>query len=307
MSKPVTPAPWVQNPYRLWSLLDMLKDIRLKDIQTPLMIVYVYSFTLRLLAQKHDSGKVRMDEYLRQYREIIKSLGEPMAELTKIANLYGLHRSLAWLDVVQTKLDATSPASDEINDLVGQLIDKFYADLDSHKFMYLDAISAKLYTLEPNDFVEFPLPQCLYEACSDDIREALLCVALGCSTACVFHCCRALEAAMSRVIWPSLKAGPLPTNTPTWGDYIAAIGKHVSVEKKRAPMANDWDMARVKFYEQVCSDYGKLKDAERADITHYGKMFTESRTRTLLSHFKDLMFDAAQNFDDSGEYKRATP
>jgi len=122
-----------------------------------------------------------------------------------------------------------------------------------------------------------------------EIEEAGKCLALGRSTACVFHLMRTLEVALDAVrICLGL---PKPSN-PNWGAILT------SIDSKITSMGKQW--AERPFFQDVHAQLDIIRRAWRNSTMHVENVYTADEARVLFDVTKGFMAKIASRMDESG-------
>src|SRR5262249_16155953 len=123
-----------------------------------------------------------------------------------------------------------------------------------------------------------------------DIHEAAKCVALGRSTAAVFHLMRVVEIAL-RAVHACLGLNP-PTN-PNWGRLLGEV-RDERVRRGRAWPENE-------YFQDVYASLDAIKDAQRNPTIHVETIHTETEAALIFENTKGLMRKIASKMDEKGD------
>jgi hypothetical protein len=120
---------------------------------------------------------------------------------------------------------------------------------------------------------------------SDDISEAFNCFALDRHTACVMHCMRAIEPAISAL---ANKIGVKYDNT-NLGDAMKIIRQRISdIDSGKSPQPTNWRSLK-KYYEEAMPELGAIKDAWRNYVMHGKESYGEEKSLNIMNHTKRFM------------------
>lgn len=125
-----------------------------------------------------------------------------------------------------------------------------------------------------------------------DIDEAAKCLALGRSTATVFHLMRVLERALKAV--NACLGLPLPNN-PSWGIWLNEI------RQERLKRGKNWQ--ENDFFQDVWQRLDSIKDAQRDPTMHVQTIHTEQEASIIFSNTEAFMKKLASRMDENGDPK----
>lgn len=121
-----------------------------------------------------------------------------------------------------------------------------------------------------------------------EIDEASRCLALGRSTACVFHLMRMLEICLRAVA----KCLALPTIGPNWGDVLRAM------RDDRTRRGNTW--SERELFNDLYARLDAIRDAWRNTTMHVENVYTEQQAKEILEHTRSFVGKLATRMDESG-------
>ena len=124
---------------------------------------------------------------------------------------------------------------------------------------------------------------------SFEIDEAGKCLALGRSTACVFHLMRTLEVALESV---RLCLGLPAPNNPNWGAILTSINNELNRRGR------NW--GEYSFFQEVHAQLDIIRRAWRNGTMHVEHVYTQDEARVLFDATKGLMERLASRLDESG-------
>ncbi|WP_435627530.1 hypothetical protein [Candidatus Ferrigenium straubiae] len=125
-----------------------------------------------------------------------------------------------------------------------------------------------------------------------EISEAAKCLALGRSTASVFHLMRILEIAL-RAIHSCLGIEvALTGNERNWGNILARI------REETAKRGNGW--AEKTYFKEIYARLDAVKDAWRNNTMHVESIYTEQEAKILFDNTRALMQKIASRMDEHG-------
>jgi hypothetical protein len=133
-----------------------------------------------------------------------------------------------------------------------------------------------------------------------DIQEAGRALALGLSTACMFHVMRVAELglhAVGRQLRVRLKRGKTLEDAD-WVMVLDAIGTKLNALRSNAqpkqkqgkpPRLDKSRGAKLQWYAQMRAEMGAVKDAWRNQVAHPHKQYNEYEARGVYEHVRTLM------------------
>jgi len=287
--------PWQAEPYRLWSLLDMLLfsaeaffwcGRALRDVRADCL---VGSVTVRngqpVFAVAHDLDQRSRDKALAsletvetEFRKIGLRITADMASDLIEELKRSSRRSVEWL---HTQIDTVERVA--ARELSGQL------------FLYIPPERAKFWPRQkqPNVFGDAVATK--FPSASYDIISSGECLAASMSTAAVFHLMRVMEiglTALGGVFGVSLAH----TN---WGPAISEI------ERKIRNMHTDpaWkELADCKeqqrFYADAATHFAIIKDAWRNHTMHARGKYVQVESERIFESVRAFMQKLAERLSD---------
>jgi hypothetical protein len=131
-----------------------------------------------------------------------------------------------------------------------------------------------------------------FPSARDDIRAAVECYALDCTTACVFHSMRIAEHGL-RALAQKLKVrriGPQkhPLEFAEWGGILSALrGKLASIQQSKGRNAKK--AAGAKFYADAASHADYLNEIWRKEVSHARGLFNAAEALNALTRTRAFM------------------
>ena len=154
-----------------------------------------------------------------------------------------------------------------------------------------DELNNRFFLSIPTDFVDFfrqkePLFGLIVEEklpnLSEDISEAGKCLALGRSTACVFHLMRVMEMGLQKL---GSTIGVDFTSSKNWQNILDEINKKIKTMDPKEHM--------TKRYSATASHLYHVKLAWRNEVMHPKQTYTEAEGKSLLSAVGAFIRDIA--------------
>lgn len=272
------PAPW--DAHRLWSLWDMLEP-------------YVLFFFF--LAQNLSTSQAlfRFGQLYSERKPGTKNPYDAIVGTGLTDDIDGVLRVIDHLELLSvadqlkriSKLVAGPPnptaLTREIDDLMKRLAD----ELQRRKFLYVEKDLVQYYDGAAGLFgkVEKKFPKAV-----GDLNEAGKCLAVGQSTACVFHLSRAMEVAVRRL---GKRLNIKITPQITWRVITGAMHDKIKEKPEKTESQNrkknDWEAASTNLH-QVGSVW-------RNKTMHPAALYTQSQaldvfdaTRVFMTELCDL-------------------
>src|SRR5262245_32040878 len=117
----------------------------------------------------------------------------------------------------------------------------------------------------------------------NDIRDAGVCYAVGCSTAVVHHCMGVVQVGL--IALANDLGLSLNIHLDTWENIIAAVER--SVEAKRVSMHKaEWKEVEH-FYSEATSDLRAIKNAWRNPTAHFRRRYDEQEGYKVVERTKE--------------------
>jgi hypothetical protein len=123
----------------------------------------------------------------------------------------------------------------------------------------------------------------------DDIGEAVTCLALERSTACVMHLMRVLEVGL-KVLAKTVNV----TLQNDWGAHIREIDRELASRMKAAGKHT----ADEAFYAEASAQFGHVKTAWRNSTMHVEKSYSQPRAEEIMLAVKSFMSHLATKISE---------
>lgn len=264
---PVCLCPWLENPYRLVSLLELMKAFNVRDLlflarglQNQASIIFESPQGPEYRFASVDSFRTK----LWAFRELCQNLELPMS---------ALHASQLWESTgspVREQLD--NGQAERISNMLAVTVEN---ELSLRLYFAVPPEKAKFYGDNAEPFGNTVATA--FPSTSFDAGEANRCFALSRATACVFHLMRTLEIAL-RVFADRFS---VPSDHTNWHNVIEGIEKAVRNMGNDPHRAADWK-DQQEFFSQAASHFMFLKDAWRNYTAHARGKYTDEEAETLI-------------------------
>ncbi len=179
----------------------------------------------------------------------------------------------------------------ELNNLIEQILPRLKDELGLMHLLALDPAESKLYAPVTPHFgaeVRAKFSHAIY-----DIDEAGKCLALGRSTASVFHLMHVLEMALQAI--HACLGLPIPDNA-SWGIWL----KGIRDERQKRGLTN-W--SESVFFQDVCQHLDSIKEVHRDPTLHVDTIHTAEEALLIFENAKTFMKKIASRMDEKGEPK----
>ena len=297
---PVRLCPWLENPYELVSLFEMLTPFgTLAWINSNLLTTATWN--MANIADDLECGNsVSEDRRKDRLKHAKSSLECQQAMFSRI----GMPVSLDKVKELLRRIDADPPndhrqfglLSGELQTL-GRTIG---TELRAHKFLYVSPEKQMFYESDPPPPLVLAVTDHFDEAVID-ATEACRCFALSRNTACVFHCMRVLEVGVQAIS----KAAGLIDPRPNWDPVIRRVDSLLKMDSDhlkrnttdRVPEIHD----NRDFYAGCSAHFHAIKIAWRNRVMHVERSYSEedaigivNATRGLMEHLGMRLGKSAQ-------------
>ena len=264
---PVCLCPWLENPYRLVSLWDMLR------FNAGSFAVCSASLIKYWQGLKH--GALITD---RGIQELAYTLGE----LQENCRNHGLTSTLNQVNRIRQYCRDETVRAEMLSQLLGEAVVRLEEDLSSRMFLAVPINLVNYYEQSEPLFgleVAKKFPSSTY-----DIAEAGKCFALHRSTAAVFHLMRVLELGLSAL---AARFG-IPCSHTNWQTVIEGIEKAIRGMGSDPKKPADWKQQQ-EFFSQAASSLMLIKDAWRNYTMHARGKYTEDEVETIFPNVRAFM------------------
>lgn len=260
-----TVPPWVENPYRLVSLGEMMRRFQGFDL-VQVGILADQAFILQ------EVGRDRMTESWWEW------MFAALPQAKQACDSFNLIRTADAIGRLEIRLHSGEKDLKIVADDLRYIRQKLTEELDACLFLHV-----------PNDAHYYQEPQegwqdvlVSFPSAMLNIEEASKCFALNRYTAAVFHCMRILESGI-RVLANQFG---VPADYRDWGNIIDNIESEIKA-KTKALGTKKWPDHQ--FYSEAAVHLFHLKDAWRNHVIHGRLDFDEERARTTYEHTRDFM------------------
>lgn len=271
--------PWLDNPYQLWSLEDMLKISATRYITIG---QYLQQMAMMLKQASADDPPAIGLQSINELKKLISFLK------TESDNL-GLPISTPLLDKFAEELAIMNGGNASyLHGKISMLTQTIGQELRSQLFFYVPTYRAKYYDwdniLTPNFVKAFP------EA-TIELGQAAKCFSLGRYTACVFHSMRAAELGL-RTLAQHLEVDfPYDISLAQWNDIIKKIEKKIA-DQENIPKSAERD-EELRFCSEAASQFRHFKNAYRIFVAHTRARYGESEAESIINKTREFLANLA--------------
>jgi hypothetical protein len=277
-----TQLPWIQEPFRLISWLEMLK------FRAQLFVNIGASLSWMEHAFKWEAvegiTKARDEKITREICE--KAANKISDELAKI----GCRLASKAAQRLANDIDTISQA--DMKARAYELRQVVWDEMEEHLFVWIPAERASFYSKDAEAILG---AQCCarFPSIKREVEESGKCYAVGRYTASAFHLTRAAEAGV-QALAKAIKFKP-PHNQ--WSLVFERMKKEYDTPPAQRP--KHWK-THGRFLTMVWSDLVLAAKVWRNDIAHLVAIYTEEQAKELLEVLPKLLRDLATKMDEKG-------
>lgn len=285
--------PWEKEPYRLWSLLDMLPvhlarlmwlDVQLEQVTTLLGPTGPAAFA--------PPGAEVPDFFngLKQLSIALDAVDVVCEEMPLSPHVKG---NADHIRDQMRRLSGLEGSNDALNTLVIAFQKSLRLELTQHLFLMIPHAVAGLYM--PKEPLFGPLVDKHLPDASRDITEAGKCYAVGQWTASVFHFIRAVEhgvRVLIKVLPPTTK---VPVEYQEWHHFLTTIDKEI--EATENTQKSDAREKRLKFLSGASLQINAFRHVWRLNVMHAREHYGPQEARLAMEAIKAFMQLVAEQME----------
>lgn len=271
--------PWQAEPYRLWSLFDMLRHFAgnwLATLNTLTRLRWLLVF-----AASNDTAR---DEYEKNCASAAVWIQE---EINSLPFSESLRRQTSRLmNELKRAADTTHAEAARVVTQFDELMFNIQSELEAHLFFVVPA-ERKRWFQEGDAALFGKTVADAFPDSTPEIAEAGRCLALARWTASVFHLMRALELSLHQ--WArQLGVSQFDAiELENWRTILNAADKTIrELEQQPKSIAKDSDL---KYYSETLAQYRAIKDAWRNHVAHGRDRYDEGRALSIMNHVREFM------------------
>lgn len=269
--------PWAKNPYRLWSLLDMLK-INVPGLAVSISFIWEIEIGL-LFAQK---GGMPPELAEREARRIENAVTSIAFWIKEVKLSHSLGRQLERVAKILARKQEYDRRELEI--LFRELRMNFLEELTTPQFLMIPAGKRELYEQNEPPFgqdVAEKIPNARY-----DIACAARCLALDEWTAAVFHTTRVLEIGLRKL---ARRVNITGIENKDWYELIRDINDNIKALKNPGKALTPQQRKRNEWLSEMASGFAYFKDAWRNPVSHSRGKYDERDATSAWNHVLSFM------------------
>jgi hypothetical protein len=199
-------------------------------------------------------------------------------------NSHALTASLDHIAGISTELEESEP---DVDDLIARL--KFFNsilenELRRRTFLFIAPDDENLFR---NAIGNFALTYAAYPSARHDLQEACRCHALGCYTACVYHCMAIAQVGLHALADDLGVEFSHSIDLAEWQGIIQAIENKIK-PMREGPRSDEKD-EKLSFYSECAVQFRYFKDAWRNHVAHMREEYDRGQSHSILLHVRDFM------------------
>jgi len=265
------------RPYRLWSLLDMIRFVAGQFVRAFYRLELLQTSVFRLPLENDPAYEEKLAEWRADAIDALRA----MAAESELAGFRSLmkrcnreHQTLA------------SAAPEPALYLLRSVVADVQSELEDHVFFRLPANRSEWYRETDSSLFGQAVADA-FPGSNEEICEAGRCFAFARWTACVFHLMRAVERALHQ--WMHDLGAPIATPVEQTDikqilDQADAHLKRMEQQTKSPQRAED-----LAYFGATSAHFRAIKDAWRDHVSHSKKTYDESHAREIMNNVKAFM------------------
>ncbi len=226
----------------------------------------------------HGLGEIEFSATDRQSILLMDNLMRPWLKL------YGLKSTIDRLERILEYLDDPDRHIDDMADKLTVLLEVMEDELRRRTFLYVPLANAELLRapekLWGKALTAFP-------SAKHDAVEASRCYAVGCYTACVFHCMGVLQSGLYAMAIELKVSFKHSIELTEWNAVISGIESQIEPIRHR-PKTDERDEI-LTFFSGCAAQFRYFKDAWRNHVAHMRKDYGAGEAWQTMGHVLDFM------------------
>jgi hypothetical protein len=304
------PLPRLDEPYRLWSLWDMLEP-------------FIYEFGQLIEDLLGEEWKIHFT-----FRpetpipvESASSISKDLDRIQALCERLELDESVKKIARIQHTLTLTNnplgyPTYGRLVALWGQLREGIMDESRTRMFLYLPGNPNKVRGADTPAYMyvqKEPLfgrrVKVRFPNSRNDVIQCGQCFAVGAWTASVFHGLRVLEAGVKALFDGLNVPQNLRPRDRTWGALLRQVKseidkRHEQNKRQNSPTFDQWWEDHKSFFEEVHAHLNAVKIAWRDPTMHVeDRPYTREQALDIIKNLGALMRRIASHLDEMGNFK----
>ena len=271
--------PWVESPYRLWSLYDVF-EVKIGELVAGLNGLVGMLHTGTVMAS-HGSAEFDLED------DTLRMLTDDLEAVRDFAFQVGARASVGRCDHLKKELERVRTFdADRVMRACLAISEDLVYECKGMKLLMIRPESEKYYESGPSaTFGQDVLTAFPSQAFADDLGEASKCYAMNRGTACVFHLMRAMETGVrawaAKLLIPPTVLNPSGTNLrdQMWGDLEREISKVVELMPTTTPSEKESKAAQ----KSVLVSLAHVRDVWRNTTMHPQEKYTPEEAEEVLN------------------------
>lgn len=261
--------PWESEPYRLWSLWDMLR---------------FFGALFMACLSNYEIARAGLPDTVKGREHFIESLDDLMSNVQAPLSL-SLREQAKRLR--QSVLDHECDVATLLL-FSAEFKKNLVAELSQYLFFVVRP-ERKWFYLEPDKWFGLSTLN-KHPGIQRDVRDACQCLALAQWTATVFHAMRILEHGLHALA--ARLSISVPLGLENWKNIIDQIEK--AIRDLEALPKSQHKSDDLQYYSAAAIQFRYFKDAWRNHVSHARKDYDEQDAESILTHVRNFMGQLAQ-------------
>jgi hypothetical protein len=273
-----------ESSSRVVSLLELMKKFNVGSLYETGNLLGIGEGTIEARFKNNSTGAIQ--------EPLLSLVREWLRLVTDSCQKSGLTYAQILVTNFTNEMEAmpTSSTYGALKSLFEKLAERVKDELSQHAFYQIQPDKVKYYDDAPALFG--PEVAAAFPSAMDDIEEAGKCLAVGRSTACVFHLMRSFSPAI-KAIATEFAFKPNENWGPFLNDFRNEIWKKYPDDKTKVN-----EEQRV-FYSDLEQQLRAIKDAWRNPTMHsIAAVYTEDKAEEIFGYVRGLMKKAAEKLKE---------
>jgi hypothetical protein len=265
---PVCLNPWIENPYRLVSLWDMIDFDAGRLCNNMAFLSAGLCFNSGVAPDNVLKGQISSwsSRVRKDYTENLERLGDYCDTMSFPLTRIIVRRILDRFEGCED----TSFTVKDLGDLLGNALERLKDEAGTYLFLHVASERERFYRTPRSgwDAIISRFPDTV-----TDIEEASICFALDRHAACVFHCVQVVEHGL-------IALGRFMNIKDPKSGWTATSNELERITKKKFTDLTPFEVQHIVFFKQVYATVTALQDAWRNKISH-----AEGRLAVMTAEF----------------------